>query len=128
MRLLIDTHILLWLIREPKRISSAAKAALLDDANQVYVSAASAWEIAIKVHAGKLSVDRGLLTDFDATVKAQGMVQLTVTSEHGIKAGLLNSPHKDPFDRMLAGQALLEHLTMVTADRAFTSMGVKIIW
>jgi PIN domain nuclease of toxin-antitoxin system len=71
MRLLIDTHILLWLIREPKRISNAAKAALLDDANQVYVSAASAWEIAIKVHAGKLSVDRGLLTDFDATVKAQ---------------------------------------------------------
>jgi PIN domain nuclease of toxin-antitoxin system len=56
------------------------------------------------------------------------MVQLTVTSEYGIKAGSLNSPHKDPFDRMLAGQTLLEHLTMATADRAFTGMGVKIIW
>lgn len=128
MKLLIDTHILLWLLREPKRIRNVAKVALNDDGNQVFVSAASAWEIAIKVQLGKLTIDSGLLVNFDAEVRSLGMVPLPMTSQHGIKAALIASPHKDPFDRMLAGQAIVEGLTVITSDSAFASMGVNIIW
>lgn len=128
MKLLMDTHVLLWLLREPQRLSATVAAAIKDPGNAVLVSAASAWEIAIKVRAGKLDFDEDFLSDFAAKVAAMGFDPIVITAAHAIGAGRLSSPHKDPFDRMLAAQALAEQAVMATADPAFAFLGPQVIW
>jgi PIN domain nuclease of toxin-antitoxin system len=96
--------------------------------NVSLVSAASAWEMATKVRLGRLPAAEGLVQDFVVDLARHRIQILAVTAEHGIRAGLLSGPHKDPFDRMLIAQALAENLPIVSNDRALDGYGVKRLW
>jgi len=121
-RLLLDTHALLWWLAD-EGLSSRTRDAIADPANLVAVSAASAWEIAIKKALGKLTAP----DDLEQQVHAGGFVPLPINIAHGIAAGQLPRHHDDPFDRMLIAQALAEGLTIVTRDKRFEDYGVALM-
>ena len=125
MRLLLDTHALLWSLARPDRLGSAAAAALRDPGNDVFVSAASTWEIAIKSALGKLDGDVGTIA---AAGHDLGFVDLAVTIPHTIRVRTLRPHHRDPFDRILVAQALEEGLTIVTHDPAFAAYAAPTLW
>jgi len=126
--LLLDTHTLLWWIFTDPALSSAARAAIGDNSNTVFVSAASAWEITTKHRIGKLPGAASIVGDIGAVLARQGFVALAVSLLHGQKAGALPGSHKDPFDRMLIAQALTENLTLVSNEKVFDGFGVKRLW
>lgn len=128
MRLLLDTHVLVWWLARPRRIPRATRDMLLDSANEVYVSAATAWEIAVKRRLGKLDFDADVLATFEDRVSGWGFEPMAISADQAVRGANIESPHKDPFDRMLAGQALTDGLTLVTADPAFASLGVSLAW
>jgi PIN domain nuclease of toxin-antitoxin system len=128
MRLLIDTHALLWWLSDDPALSRAARQAMGATSNVLLVSAASAWEIATKVRLGRLPGAEELAADFRAILDQEGFATLDITPEHAIRAGLLPGPHKDPFDRMLISQSQAENLPMVTHERLFESYGVRRVW
>ena len=128
MRLLLDTHTLLWWLEENPSLPAAARKLIAHKNHEVLVSAASAWEIATKVRLGKLPIAIDLAHDFSAYLKRERFDTLAVTAEHGIRAGFLPGPHKDPFDRMLIAQALAENLTFVSNDAVFDGYRVKRAW
>ena len=128
MRLLIDTHILIWWTSNLSQLPTTVQDSLADGSNEIFVSAVSAWEIALKVRLGKLHFDANFLADFDANVRGLSFHPIDVNSAQMIAGAQIQSPHKDPFDRMLAGQALVEQMAIVTADPAFRSLGVQIVW
>jgi PIN domain nuclease of toxin-antitoxin system len=113
--LLLDTHVLLWWLADDPRLTPAMREAITDPATSVTVSAASAWEMAIKAALGKLSVPGRLAEELDA----QGFGVLPITVEDGLAAGALPRHHDDPFDRMLIAQAVRRRFVLVTADRRF---------
>ena len=113
MRLLIDTHILLWADERPRRIAPALRTAMRDETNEIVVSAATIWEIAIKRAIGKLRFDRPIV----AAVLALGFEILPVAGAHAEHAGSLPSHHNDPFDRLIIAQAYLEGMVLGTQDR-----------
>ena len=127
MRLLLDTHALLWWVANHPRLSSAADEALDDPANEIFVSAASAWEVTTKARLGKL-VPGPLAQDFVREVQRQGFVPLAISLDHGQRAGNLPGPHRDPFDRMLIAQAQAESLILVSNAALFDSYGVQRLW
>ena len=116
MRLLLDTHAFLWAAAEPDELSSAARAAIADRLNDIYVSAATAWEITIKAAVGKISLAADPAVWFPARVASLGFQTLDITAEHALAIALLPAIHRDPFDRMMIVQAQLEGLTFVTRD------------
>ncbi len=120
MRLLLDTHALLWTLGDPTRLRREAREAIVDERNDVFVSAASAWEIAIKRALGKLVAP----DDVEAGVSQQGFSPLHVTFHHARVAGALPRHHEDPFDRMLIAQAQSEGLTLVTRDARMAAYAV----
>ena len=122
MRLLLDTHALLWWLAD-EGLSSRTRDAIADPANLVAVSAASAWEIAIKKALGNLTAP----DDLEQQVRAGGFVPLPINIAHGIAAGQLARHHDDPFHRMLIAQALAEGLTIVTHDKRFEDYGVGLM-
>ncbi|HEX7729117.1 MAG TPA: type II toxin-antitoxin system VapC family toxin [Terracidiphilus sp.] len=128
MRLLLDTHTLLWLAFDDKKLSSRALRLVRTASNSVLVSAASAWEIATKYRLGKLNFARAMVENFVPRVTAAGFELLPVSTEHALRAGLLAGEHRDPFDRMLAAQALLEGLPILSADQQLEAFGVRRIW
>lgn len=128
MRLLIDTHALLWWLSDDPSLSSAARQSMAATSNVLLVSAASAWEIATKVRLGRLPGAEELAADFQAILHQEGFTTLDITAEHAIRAGLLPGPHKDPFDRMLISQAQAENLPVVTNEHVFASYGVRRVW
>jgi PIN domain nuclease of toxin-antitoxin system len=128
MRLLLDTHTLLWWLAENSSLPSSACKLIANKNNDVLVSAASAWEIATKVRLGKLPIAIDLAHDFTSYLERERFDTLAVSAEHGIRAGLLPGPHKDPFDRMLIAQALAENLAIVSNDVVFDGYGVKRAW
>jgi PIN domain nuclease of toxin-antitoxin system len=128
MRLLLDTHTLLWWLTENSSLPASARKLIANKNNDVLVSAASAWEIATKVRLGKLPITLDLAHDFTAYLERERFETLAVSAEHGIRAGLLPGPHKDPFDRMLIAQALAENLAIVSNDIVFDGYGVKRVW
>lgn len=128
MRLLLDTHALLWWFTDDPRLSTHARAAITDDKNEILVSAASAWEIATKHRLGKLPEAGGAISSFDALVAADRFDHLPVNRLHGLAAGGYAVDHRDPFDRMLAAQAKIEGLTLVTNDPAMSLLGVEVLW
>ena len=123
MRLLIDTHILLWWDRQLRRLSRPLRSAIEDEANEIFVSAVSIWEIAIKRTIGKLSFRRPIV---DA-VSEFGFEILAVTGEHAEYAGGLPHHHSDPFDRLIIAQAYLEQMTLGTQDRSMRPYGVALL-
>lgn len=126
--LLLDTHALLWWIAGDQRLSRAARQAIADESATVFVSAASAWEVATKVRLGKLSDPRGLADALASHVAAQGFRELPITLEQGRRAGRLPGLHKDPFDRMLIAQAQTDGLAVVSNETVFDAYGVQRIW
>jgi PIN domain nuclease of toxin-antitoxin system len=118
--LLLDTHILLWWLADDPGLSEKQRSAIADPANVVYVSAASAWEIAIKKALGKLIAPN----DLGAALIASELEQLPVTVAHAEAVGRLPPHHRDPFDRMLIAQAGVEDLTVVTGDPVFAQYEV----
>lgn len=128
MRLLLDTHTLLWWLSDDPALSPAARKAMAATSNVVLVSAASAWEIATKVRLGHLPGAEELAADFQGFISREGFTTLDITANHGVRAGLLPGPHKDPFDRMLIAQAQAENLPMATSERVFEAYGVRRVW
>ena len=128
MAILLDTHALLWWMIGDPRLSPRARAAVGAERAEVLVSAASAWELAMKVRLGKLPEAAPLTHRFAESLAEQDFKPLPIGLEHGRLGGLLPGPHRDPFDRILAAQALLENLPLVTADPAFAGFGVKVLW
>jgi PIN domain nuclease of toxin-antitoxin system len=106
----------------PGRLSERAHEALADRTNELLVSAASVWEMSIKHHQGRLPEAAALLDDLDAALATLGSVLLPVRGRHAIRAGQLAWEHRDPFDRMLASQTIIEDATLVSADRAFATL------
>jgi len=127
-RLLIDTHALLWWLNDEPSLSPAARKAMAESSNVLLVSAASAWEIATKVRLGKLPTAKELAADFQGFMLREGFTILDITADHAIRAGLLPGPHKDPFDRMLISQAQAESVPIVTNERIFRAYGVRRVW
>ena len=128
MRLLIDTHALLWWLSDDPSLSDAARKAMAETSNVLLVSAASAWEIATKVRLGRLPGAEELAADFRGFMLREGFTTLDITTDHAIRAGLLPGPHKDPFDRMLISQAQAENVPIVTNERSFGTYGVRRVW
>ncbi len=129
MRLLLDTHALLWMLGETHRLSDDVRTRLSDRSNELVVSAASAWELGIKYRSGKLPSAGALLESYADTLARIRATELPMTSRHTLLAGRLQWPHKDPFDRVLAAQSILEGISLVTYDRVFLPFpGVQTIW
>lgn len=115
MNVLLDTHVLLWLISEPATLNSAALHQLADPATSVWVSAASAWEVSIKTRLGRLD-GATLLASWNRQLETMRVEDLPIDSEDAILAGRLAWDHRDPFDRMIVAQALRRNLTVATRD------------
>ena len=128
-RLRLDTHALLvWFALEVRRMSMTARDAIESLENDVFVSAASAWELTTKVRIGKLPVAERFAVEFRERIRTLGFQELAVSVEHGQRAGLMAGVHKDPFDRMLIAQALSENLEMVIYEEVFDEYRVRRIW
>lgn len=127
MRLLLDTHALLFWSTGDKKLSPKAKRAIAREENEVFVSAASAWEIATKVRIGKLEWPAAA-GSVNAYVLEQGFRALPISLEHAERAGGLSILHRDPFDRMLMAQALLEDMWLASNEEFFSAAGVKRFW
>lgn len=128
MRLLLDTHTLIWWLTENPSLPASARRLIAHKNNTALVSAASAWEIATKVRLGRLAVAADLASDFVDYLAQERFESLAVSVAHGIRAGSLPGPHKDPFDRMLVAQAQLEGLAIVSNDALLDGYGVRRIW
>lgn len=128
MRLLLDTHAYIWWATDPKRLSSKAYKAINAQASRIYVSAVSAYEMAYKHHAGDLPKVGPLLMALDADLADRGFFELPVSLEHGRRAGELSDAHSDPFDRLLAAQAIVEDMAIVSNDEKLSALGAKRVW
>jgi PIN domain nuclease of toxin-antitoxin system len=128
LRALLDTHAILWWLSDDPALSRAARKIIAETKNILIVSAVSAWEIAIKVRLGKLPTAADLAADFSGKIDREGFQLLPISAEHGIRAGLLPGPHKDPFDRMLIAQAQAENIPVISNETAFEIYGVRRIW
>jgi len=126
--LLLDTHTLIWWLAGDVRLPAGAADAIDRQRQRVFVSAASAWEIATKVRIGKLPGAAAIAPDIPGVIAREGFQPLAVTVEHGQRAGALAGPLRDPFDRMLIAQAMLENLHLVSIERAFDVYGVARLW
>lgn len=123
MKLLLDTHAYLWWLSDDPKLGAAAREGMADPETIVYVSAASLWEISIKIQLGKLEVEGDPVQE----ISSNGFVELPMTAQHADHAGRLPRHHDDPFDRMLIAQAKLEHLLLVSRDMVFKNYGVSVL-
>jgi len=123
MTLLLDTHVVLWWQRDDRRLNKAARRAIAE-AEVVWVSAVSGWEVAIKTALGRLRLDE----PFSVLVRADDFTELPLTLSHTTRLQALAPHHADPFDRMLVAQALVERATIVSHDRALEPYGAPVIW
>lgn len=128
MRLLLDTHAFIWAATEPSQLGAKARRAIQHADNEVFVSAASAWEIATKHRLGKLIGVDAIAADIAMVVRKLQAIELPVVHAHAMLAGNYPQPHGDPFDRMLAAQAQVEGMTLVSKDRALRHFGVDLLW
>ena len=128
MKYLLDTHILLWALESPGKLSGRSRKIVEDPASELLLSLATPWELAIKTNIGKLNASR-ILTQFEQlTSAAGGYANLDTKISHVIQAGLLPLHHRDPFDRLLAAQALELGLSLLSKDTVFDAYGVRRIW
>lgn len=128
MRVLLDTHALLWWLFDDPKLSVAARGLIADRDNEILVSSASAWEICTKHRIGKLPAAEPLVRDVAAWVQRAGFQALPVSIRHAQRAGAWPQPHRDPFDRMLAAQGVLEDVPLISRDEALAAFGVRLIW
>jgi PIN domain nuclease of toxin-antitoxin system len=124
LRLLVDTHVLLWAITEPQRIPIAVGHAMGSPSNETFVSVVCLWEIAIKKRLGKLSAPDDLLEQVE---RHSDFRMLTITADHAWRVKTLPLHHRDPFDHLLVAQALTEQMTVITHDRSLSQYGVTVL-
>jgi PIN domain nuclease of toxin-antitoxin system len=128
MKLLLDTHAVVWWLDEDSQLSTTSRIAIGSAANTCFVSSASAWELATKVRKGKWPQAEPLVRDYHAILERNGFSSLPVSDRHALFAGALVVSHPDPFDRMLAAQPKREGLVLVTIDRAFADFDIETLW
>ncbi|WP_437791859.1 type II toxin-antitoxin system VapC family toxin [Sorangium sp. So ce693] len=128
MKLLLDTHVWLWAVLTPERIAATARQAIEDPHNTLLISAASAWEIAVKYAIGKLPLPEKPELLVPRVIAALEAIELPVTSRHAISSAALPYHHRDPFDRLLVAQALCEGAALVTVDELLTRYGATVLW
>ena len=125
MRVLLDTHAFVWWVADSRRLSGTARGTIRNEVNDIFISAASAWEIATKHRLGKFPEADALASDIRGAIARQGFEELPVSVGDAERAGRLTGPHRDPFDRMLIAQALAHDLAIVSNERAFDRYGVN---
>lgn len=128
MRLLLDTHALLWALDGNSKLSAAARAALADRANELLISSVSVFEITTKYRLGKLPEFAVIAGDLLATLAGLDHSPLSVNMAHAALAGAIDHPHRDPFDRLLIAQARIERVPLVSNEKLFDGFGVERIW
>jgi PIN domain nuclease of toxin-antitoxin system len=128
LRLLLDTHALIWWLAGDEALSARAREAIADEENGVAVSAASAMEIATKFRIGKLPDAALLAQDFESIIAGQGFAELAITVHHAHLAGEMNIAHKDPFDRLLIAQAQAKDMVLVSNEALFDGFAVQRLW
>jgi len=128
LKLLLDTHVLIWWLEGSEGLSPRARDAISDEANSIAVSAASAMEVATKFRLGKLPGAALLAQDFEAIVAAQGFTELAISVHHARLAGEMNIAHKDPFDRFLIAQVQAESMVLVSNQALFDSFAIQRLW
>lgn len=128
MKILLDTHALLWWMAGDERLPVSARALIADEVNTVYVNAALAWEIATKHRRGKLPGAGPLVVDFAAEIQQQSFELLVISLEHAMVAGNMRSDHRDSFDRMLIAQARVEHMALVSNETLFDTFDIVRVW
>jgi PIN domain nuclease of toxin-antitoxin system len=128
LKLLLDTHALIWWLEGNDALSPRAREAISDESNSIAVSAASAMEVATKFRLGKLPGAALLAQDFEAIVAAQGFTELAISVHHARLAGEMNIAHKDPFDRFLTAQAQAEEMVLVSNEALFDSVAIQRLW
>lgn len=128
MRLLLDAHVFLWWVSDSPRLSPAAREHCRHAGNQLFLSSASIWEIAIKARIGKLTIPAPLDVFLTEQLNINAIESLPVTLQHALRVAELPDHHRDPFDRMLVAQALTESLPILTSDTAIRAYGVEVVW
>ncbi|KOR32404.1 twitching motility protein PilT [Achromatium sp. WMS3] len=128
MELLLDTHALLWWLDGDERLSFKARSLIADETNRVWVSAASAWEIATKVRIGKLPGAKEVAERFIEVMTEQKFALLSISAQHAQTAGLFTWKHRDPFDRILIAQSQIEKIPLVSNETLFDKFGIQRIW
>jgi PIN domain nuclease of toxin-antitoxin system len=124
-RLLLDTHTVLWWVMDDPRLSRTARAAISEPENELFASAAAAYEIVYKQRLGRL---HPLPDSLSRQFQREGISVLAISLEHALAAAALPGPHRDPWDRIMMAQAQAERLTVVTVDPRFTEYGVPVLW
>lgn len=127
MKLLLDTHIFIWWSNEPERLSQSFLSALKDESNTLFLSVASAWEIQVKVQLGKLKLNLALHELIRSQQETNGLQLLAIELEHILALSSLPSHHKDPFDRLLIAQAIVEDATFVSTDSKLSAYPLKLL-
>ena len=126
--LLLDTHALLWWLLDSAELSPSARQAIADPARRVFVSAATAWELATKFRIGKLPQAEDIVVNLPQYLRKQRFEALPISVEHALAAGRWPGPHRDPVDRMLMAQAQIEQALVVTLDPVFGGYGLAVVW
>lgn len=128
MRLLLDTHVALWVLDDDPRLSDTARTLIEDEESSCFVSAASVWEVAIKWSTGKLKAPRNFPAEFHEEMALRGIPGLPVYDTHAAAVADLPLHHRDPFDRLLVAQALIEDMVIVSKDDILSAYGVTVLW
>lgn len=128
MKLLLDTHTLAWWLEDSPKLGPAARAAMLEDGNAIWVSAVSAMEVTTKYRLGKWPEAEWLALNFSDMLGGEGFSVLPVTLDHAVLAGSMPIAHKDPFDRLLIAQARVEDMPLLSNEAMFDGFGVRRIW
>jgi PIN domain nuclease of toxin-antitoxin system len=128
MKILVDTHALVWWIIDNPSLSARTRALFADESNEILVSAVVAWELATKARSGKWPEALAIATSIASVIADNRFTPLSITVEHARAAGLFIWQHRDPFDRMLTAQAQVEGIPLVSADPVFRSFGTPVIW
>ncbi|MFK3778452.1 type II toxin-antitoxin system VapC family toxin [Agrobacterium sp. NPDC089420] len=128
MKYLLDTHALLWWLSDHEQLSLHAREIIGDPENDIYVSAASAWEIATKFARGRLPDASVILPDFSGVIAQERFIELPINSAHMVRSAMLPGLHRDPFDRILAAQSILENMALISIDEKIAPLGVMTRW
>jgi PIN domain nuclease of toxin-antitoxin system len=128
LKILLDTHALLWWLFDDPRLSPEARNAIKNPDHAVFMSSASAWEIATKYRLGKLPEAKEAVEKLPYLLQMNRIEELPISMTHALVAGSLGIAHRDPFDRMLIAQAQLENMSIVTTDSQFNGRNIQIIW
>lgn len=128
MKVLLDTHVLLWILTDSSKLSPTAATAYRNPEHELYVSAASLWEIGIKVSLGKLVLQNDWPTIITNELELNGIRWLPIEMTHCVKVSILPFHHRDPFDRLLVAQSLYEEMALISADATLAVYGVEVLW